>query len=90
ETIGCFLKVKEPELVEIWKRRKFRRKQFWLAGVMDVLTVDQHDKWRRFGLFLHVGLDPFPGCVLWCNIWWTNHDPRLVCSYYIKSCCKEG
>ena len=90
ETIGRFLKLREPDLVEMWKRRRFRQKQFWSAGIMDVLTVDQHDKWRDFSLFLHVGLDPFPGCVLWCKIWWTNRDPHLVCSYYLNSCHKEG
>ena len=90
KTIGQFLKLKEPELVQMRRRRKFRRKQFWSMGVMDIITVDQHDKWKRFGLYLHAGLDPFPGRVLWTKIWWTNRDPRLVCSYYLNACRKEG
>ena len=55
-------------------------------GVMDIIKVDQHDKWKCFGLFLHAGLDPFSGHVLWIKIWWTNRDPRLVCSYYLNAC----
>ena len=90
ETIGKFLKMKEPELVNLHKCHKFRRKQFWSAGVMDILTVDQHNKWKCFGLFLHAGLDPFPGCILWTKIWWMNRDPWLVCSYYLEACQKEG
>ena len=90
KTIGQFLKLKEPELVQMRRHRMFRWKRFWSAGVMDIITVDQHDKWKPFGLYLHAGLDPFPGCVLWTKIWWTNWDPRLVCSYYLNACRKEG
>ena len=50
-----------------------------------MLTVDQHDKWKRFGLWLHIGLDPFPGRIAWLKIWWTNRNPRLVTSYYLNA-----
>ncbi|KAG0703267.1 hypothetical protein DFH29DRAFT_982018 [Suillus ampliporus] len=35
------------------------RKRFWAGGVMDIITMDQHNKWQHFGLWLHLGLDPF-------------------------------
>ncbi|KAJ7086781.1 hypothetical protein B0H15DRAFT_781757 [Mycena belliarum] len=53
---------------------------------MDILAFDQHDKWKRFGLWLHVGLDPFPGRIAWLKIWWTNRNPKLITSYYINAC----
>lgn len=52
---------------------------------MDMWTIDQHDKWKRFGLWLHIGLDPFNGHMEWLKIWWTNRNPRLVASYYIEA-----
>ncbi|KAJ7726305.1 hypothetical protein DFH07DRAFT_758178 [Mycena maculata] len=57
---------------------------------MDIISFDQHDKWKRFGLWLHVGLDPFSGRVAWLRIWWTNRNPKLITSYYIKGCRKIG
>ena len=75
--------------MQMHHHHKFRPKQFWSAGVTDIIMVDQHDKWECFGLFLHAGLDPFPGHVLWTKIWWTNQDPQLVCSYYLNACQKE-
>ncbi|KAK7041035.1 hypothetical protein R3P38DRAFT_2512453 [Favolaschia claudopus] len=57
---------------------------------MDILTFDQHDKWKRFGLWLHVGLDPLPGRLAWLKIWWTNRNPRLITSYYIEACRQLG
>ncbi|KAJ7089167.1 hypothetical protein B0H15DRAFT_780321 [Mycena belliarum] len=53
---------------------------------MDILAFDQHDKWKRFGLWLHVGLDPFPGRIAWLKIWWMNRNPKLITSYYINAC----
>lgn len=83
------MKLTEPEQVKLRKGRKFKRKQFWSAGVMDVVTMDQHDKWKRFGLFFHVGLDPFPGRALWVKIWWTVRNPHLVCGFYLDACRKN-
>jgi hypothetical protein len=42
---------------------------------MDMLTCDQHDKSKRFVLWLHLGLDPYGGRLAWLKIWWTNRNP---------------
>ena len=57
---------------------------FWAVGVYDILAVDQHDKWKRFGLALHTGIDPFPGWIHWIQVWWTNNNPKLILSYYLE------
>ncbi|KAJ6546627.1 hypothetical protein B0H10DRAFT_2181186 [Mycena sp. CBHHK59/15] len=60
------------------------------AGVMDIITFDQHDKWKRFGLWLHVGLDPFAGRIAWLKIRWTNRNSKLITSYYLEACRSIG
>lgn len=80
----------EPILVRERKFKRFRRKRFWAAGVMDLLTIDQHDKWKRFGLWLHVAMDPYSGRIAWLKIWWTNRNPVLIISYYIEAGRKVG
>ncbi|EGN94795.1 hypothetical protein SERLA73DRAFT_155521 [Serpula lacrymans var. lacrymans S7.3] len=30
----------------------------------------------------HVGIEPCSGYVLWLKVWWTNHNPRLICGWY--------
>ena len=57
---------------------------------MDVVTMDQHDKWKKFGLYLYVGLDPFPGKLLWLKVWWTVHNPHLICKFYLDACQEVG
>lgn len=75
----------EPDAVKARKYRRFRRKRFWAAGVMDIIACDQHDKWKHFGLWLHIGLDPYPGRIAWLKIWWCNQNPRLIMNYYIEA-----
>ena len=89
-TVAKFLKQTEPKAVEHQKARRFRRKRFWSAGVMDILTIDQHDMWKRFGLWLHIGLDPYPDRIAWLKVWWCNCNPRLIASYYLEARRKVG
>ncbi|OBZ74272.1 hypothetical protein A0H81_05042 [Grifola frondosa] len=70
------------EEVRARKAQRLLRRQFWTVGVNDIWCMDQHDKWRRFELYLHIGVEPFSGRILWLKIWWTNRNPRLVCGWY--------
>ncbi|KAJ7650764.1 hypothetical protein FB45DRAFT_820169 [Roridomyces roridus] len=82
--ITTYFALYEPELVRQRRARRLKRKRFWAAGVNDIWCVDQHDKWKyKFGLALHVGLEPFSGRYLWIKIWWTNSNPRLILKYYL-------
>jgi hypothetical protein len=51
-----YFRVYEPNLVRERKEGRLKRRRFWAAGVNDMLAVDQHDKWKRFGLALHTGI----------------------------------
>ncbi|KAI0089513.1 hypothetical protein BDY19DRAFT_864419, partial [Irpex rosettiformis] len=88
--VAEYLKAVESNAVASRKGRNFKRRVFYAAGVNDVWAVDQHDKWQKFGLYLHVGVDPFPGDILWLRIWWTNRNPRLVTSYYLDAASNRG
>ena len=45
----------------------------------------QHDKLKKFRLWLHVYTDVFSGRILWIKIWWTNSNPYLICSWYLQT-----
>ncbi|CAK5267931.1 unnamed protein product [Mycena citricolor] len=82
--LARFLRTVEGDQVMKRKARRFKRKQFHCAGLHDVWTFDQHDKWKRFNLFLHIGIEPCSGTILWLKIWWTNRNPILITSYYLE------
>ncbi|EDQ99277.1 uncharacterized protein LACBIDRAFT_316760 [Laccaria bicolor S238N-H82] len=73
----------ESDMVKERKARRLKRRRFWAAGVNDLVAVDQHDKWKRFGLALHIGEDPFCGVTHWLRVWHNNNNPKLVLSYYL-------
>ncbi|KAJ8584139.1 hypothetical protein M405DRAFT_915675 [Rhizopogon salebrosus TDB-379] len=75
----------EPELVRERKARRLKRRRFWAAGVNDLFAVDQHDKWLRFGLGLHTGIEPFSGRIMWIRVWHSNRNPQLILSYYLDT-----
>jgi hypothetical protein len=80
--ILSYMNLHHPEEVLARKSRRLKRSIYWTAGVNDIWVFDQHDKWRRFQLFLHVAIEPFSGRILWLKIWWTNRNPRLICGWY--------
>ncbi|KIL56954.1 hypothetical protein M378DRAFT_16621 [Amanita muscaria Koide BX008] len=85
DLVNKFLREKEPDAVAACKSGRFQRKIFWSAGVMEFWSIDQHDKWGRFGLWLHLGIDPFSGRFAWLKIWWCNCNPRLLINYYLDA-----
>ncbi len=88
--INEYLHMVEPEEVQKHKRGLFRRRQFWSAGVMEYWSIDQHNKWGKFGLWLHLGIDPYSGQFAWLKIWWCNQNPRLLINYYLEAARKVG
>ncbi|KAG1729104.1 uncharacterized protein EDB91DRAFT_1060156 [Suillus paluster] len=83
--VSLYFTVYEPELVRERKSRCLKRRRFWAAGVNDLFTVDQHDKWLRFGLGLHTGIEPFSGRIMWIRVWHSNRNPQLILSYYLNT-----
>ncbi|KXN83457.1 hypothetical protein AN958_01417 [Leucoagaricus sp. SymC.cos] len=73
----------EPKLVAQQKIGHLKRRKFWAAGVNDIWAVDQHNKWKLLGLWLHVGVEPFSGHILWIRVWWSNRILQLICSYFL-------
>ncbi|KAJ7790095.1 hypothetical protein B0H14DRAFT_3571076 [Mycena olivaceomarginata] len=81
----------EPDLLRQRRANRLKRKRFWSAGVNNIWTLDQHDKWKyKFGLALHSCLEPFVGRIQWLKIWWTNSNPCLILSYYLDTVEESG
>lgn len=88
--VDRYLQIHEPEQVAMRRRGTFKRRRAWAAGVNDCWAFDQHDKWMRFHLYMHGGLDICAGYQLWLKIWRSASDPRLICSYYLQAARKIG
>ncbi|KAG9083204.1 hypothetical protein FS749_006229 [Ceratobasidium sp. UAMH 11750] len=85
-----WMEATEPDQVRARQGQVAKRRIFYLLGANEIWAIDQHDKWKRFELRLHVGLDVFSGKVLWLKVYWTNSNPRLICSYYLDAILENG
>ena len=83
--IQRYLKAVEPDQVAQRKANRLVRCTFYAVGVNHFWAMDQHDKWKRFGLFWHGCVDGFTGKILWLVVWWTNSNPRFVCVQYLDA-----
>ncbi|KAF8509769.1 hypothetical protein BU17DRAFT_77806 [Hysterangium stoloniferum] len=87
QTIGQLLRMVESDEIKQCRHCGFHRHHLWAAGINDVWPQDQHDKWGRFGLWLHAGIEAFSSEINWLKVWWTNKNPRLIVKYYLDTCC---
>ena len=60
-----------------------------VSRAMDIWSCNQHNKWKRFSLWLHLGFDPYPSKLQWLKVWWSNCDPQLIGSYYLEAAQKR-
>ncbi|KAG1844290.1 hypothetical protein C8R48DRAFT_780346 [Suillus tomentosus] len=56
----------------------------------DIFAVDQHDKWLKYSLGLHTGIEPFSGHIMWIRVWHSKQNPELILSYYLDTLEKLG
>ncbi|KAI9437089.1 hypothetical protein BJY52DRAFT_1130177, partial [Lactarius psammicola] len=88
--IAEYLRQSEPDAVDAWRYKRFKRWNFIAIGPNEMWSLDQHDKFKRYGLFFHVGLDPFPGVIHWCKVWWTVRNPKLIARFYLDTARSIG
>ncbi|KIJ51692.1 hypothetical protein M422DRAFT_157804, partial [Sphaerobolus stellatus SS14] len=74
----------EYDLLQECKFKRFHRKVFVAAGVYHMITVDQHEKWMKYGIFLHVRTEVFSGRILWLKVWWIVKNPHLIIKYFLE------
>jgi hypothetical protein len=88
--ISDYLRMTEPDAVQAQRYQHFKRRTFLSIGPNKMWSLDQHDKFKQYGLFFHVGLDPYPGIIHWCKVWWTVRNPKLIARFYLDAACAVG
>ncbi|KAH8991701.1 hypothetical protein EDB92DRAFT_1935041 [Lactarius akahatsu] len=66
------------------------QRTFIAIGPNEMWSLDQHNKFKRYGLFFHIGLDPFPGVIHWCKVWWTVRNLKLIARFYFDTAQSIG
>ena len=90
--ISAYLRQSEPDAVEVrrYKTIEVEKQPFLAVGPNEMWCLGLYDKFKHYGLFFHVGLDPYPGVIHWCKVWWTVRDPKLIAHFYLNAARKIG
>ncbi|KAN0139571.1 hypothetical protein V8E53_002600 [Lactarius tabidus] len=81
--ISDYLRLSEPDAI-------FKRWTFIAIGPNKMWSLNQHNKFKCYGLFFHISLDLFPGVIHWCKVWWTVRNPKLIACFYLDTAQSIG
>lgn len=90
EKIAQYNRHVDPDGVRARKHNKLKRHIFYAAGVNHIWAMDQHDKWKRLGLRIHLCTEAFVGKLMWLVVWWTNSNPTFIAGQYFKAIDSNG
>ena len=61
-----------------------RRKEYFVKGPNQVLSIDGHDKLSRFGFEIYGGIDAYSRYIVWCYIGISNQTAVSVNKQYLR------
>lgn len=79
------MKILDPKGIEIRKRGRLKRREYFAKGPNFLWHVDSYDKLKPFGLCINGCIDGFSRRIIWLNVYHTSSDPRVIAGYYIEA-----
>ena len=76
---------KDPEGVQLRKRRCLRHRKYTSPGPNIVSHIDDHDKLKPYGFSIHSGIDGFSRRALWLEVSTSNKMPEIIAKYYLDA-----
>ena len=81
---------KDPEGVQLRKRRRLRRRKYTSPGPNFVWHIDGHNKLKPHGFSIHSGIDGFSRQVLWLELSTSNKMTEVIEKYYLDAVQRNG
>jgi len=85
ETVREVMGFLDPEGTDQRRRTRLRRRIYSAKGPNYIWHIDSYDKLSRFGICINAAIDGFSRFVLWAECNYTNSNPRVISSYYLKT-----
>ena len=88
EKVRLALKALDPEGVAERGRTVIKRRIYETKGPHEVYHIDDDDKLKMWGFYIHGAVDGFSRKILWLKIATTNKDPLVIANFY-PNCVKS-
>lgn len=73
----------DPEGVNSRKKKRLRRRAYFVPGPDFLWHIDGYDKLKPYGFSIHGCIDGFSRLIIWLNIGPSNKDQEVIASYYL-------
>ena len=81
---------KDPEGVQLRKRRRLHRRKYTSPGPNFVWNIDGHDKLKLYGFSILGSIDGFSRRVLWLEVSTYNKMPEIIAKCYLDAVKRNG
>ena len=85
KTVYSLMKILDPEGIEIRKKGRLKRREYFSKGPNYLWHIDSYDKLKPFGLCINGCIDGFSRKLIWLNVYCTSSDPRVIGGYYVEA-----
>ncbi|XP_048752256.1 uncharacterized protein LOC125663877 [Ostrea edulis] len=85
ETVAGLLSIPDPEGVELRKRKRLFRREYYAKGPNYLWHVDSYDKLKNYGICMNGCIDGYSRKIIWCEVTHSSSDPRIVAGHLILS-----
>lgn len=83
--VATLIQILDPEGVELRRRRRLRRREYYAEGPNFLWHLDSYDKLKPYGICINGCVDGFSRHMIWLEAYHTNSDPRVIAGYYMKA-----
>lgn len=85
ETVAGLLSILDPEEVELRKRKRLRRREYYAKGPNYLWHVHSYDKLKNYGICINSCIEGYSKKIIWCEVTKSSSDPRIVAGHFISS-----
>lgn len=89
-TVLKYMRLIDPEGVESRRRRRLKRRKYYVPGSYHLLHIDGHDKLKPYGFAIHGAICGFSRKVVWLKVGTTNNKPEVIAHHYLEHALDVG
>ena len=83
--VAGLMQIIDPAGVELRKRKKLRRRQYYAKGPNYLWHIDSYDKLKNYGICINGCMDGYSRKIIWCEATCSSSDPRIVGGHFVNA-----
>jgi len=90
DVVQMICRALDPTGVELRRRHRLTRRQYFAAGPDFIWHLDGYDKLKPYGVCISGCIDGFSRRIVWLEASSSNNDPQLIGMYYLNAVAERS